>query len=141
MALYGFADKDERDIFLSLLSVPGVGPKQGLKVLSSISPLEFVRAVEDGATERLSRVNGLGRKSAEKIILSLKGKLSRRFPRISHKDFSYEPVAVQARAALVSLGYTEGMATSSVEKAISRLGENLNLEELIKEALKSIQTI
>ncbi len=76
MKLYGFGTEDEKVTFLDLLKVPGIGPRQALRVLSGIRTEELRRSLEAGDVDTLARVPGLGKKTASKIILSLKGKLS-----------------------------------------------------------------
>ncbi len=78
MRLYGFAEPAERSVFLDLLKVGGIGPKQALKALSGLPFSVFLKALDDGDVEGLSRVPGLGKKTAQKIVLALRGRLSLR---------------------------------------------------------------
>ena len=75
MVLYGFINERERQVFLELNKVSGIGPKQALRMLSGIGTEELVTALDDGNTERLSMLPGIGKKTAAKIVLSLRGKL------------------------------------------------------------------
>ena len=76
LGLYGFASDAEREVFLDLIKVSGIGPRQALKILSGMSTEEFVECLEAGDADRLAKIPGLGKKTAGKIVLALKGKLS-----------------------------------------------------------------
>src|SRR5574344_288689 len=75
MSLFGFSDEEERQLFLELITVSGIGPKQAMKILSGISVHEFITALDGNDVKSLSRVPGLGVKTAQKIILALRDKL------------------------------------------------------------------
>ncbi len=121
--LYGFLQKSELDTFEALISVPGLGPKSALTLLSNFSPDEIARAIDEENLELLSSIPRIGKKLASKIILEMKGKLS----------FVKEAGAFsQAINALCSLGLSR-------QEAINRLKDlpnNLPAEELIKQALR-----
>ena len=75
MQLYGFSTEDERDLFLEIIKVSGIGPKQALRMLSGLRPQEFIDAIDNDRVDRLSQLPGVGKKTAGKIILSLRGKI------------------------------------------------------------------
>ncbi|TFG64168.1 MAG: Holliday junction branch migration protein RuvA [Spirochaetales bacterium] len=77
MKVYGFLSEQERDLFLDLLKITGIGPKQALKILSGIGPEQFITALDAEDVDALARVPGLGKKTASKIVLSMRGKLTR----------------------------------------------------------------
>ena len=132
--LYGFASEQERQVFGTLLGVNGVGPKLALNVLSSLPGGAFQEAVQREDTALLSKVPGIGKKTAARIILELKNKL----PAItaSVKDAVFE----DALSALVNLGYKKDEAGKAIEKARRKTGDGGegNIEGLLKEALKGL---
>jgi Holliday junction DNA helicase RuvA len=127
--LYGFSSEEEKNIFTTLLKVSGVGPKVALNILSGISHEDFLKAVEIEDIALLSRVPGLGKKTAHRIVLELKGKLSLREP-------SHDRVFEDTLSALVNLGYRKQQALESLEKARGR-GYN-DVEGLLKESLRNL---
>ncbi len=127
LQLFGFATDDERRIFRTLLGISGIGPRVALNIVSSISHEEFLRAVEAEDIAQLTRIPGLGKKTAHRLVLELRGKLPRR-------EALRDRVFDDALSALVNLGYRKGAALESVEKAYNN-GCN-EVEALIREALK-----
>lgn len=121
--LFGFADAGEREIFTTLLSISGVGPRLALAVLSVHSPAEVRQAIAESDTAAFTKVPGIGKKTAQRILLELAGKLV-----IEPAEASADPAAaqpapedqtvVQVREALTSLGWTEKDARSAVEKVL-----------------------
>ncbi len=124
LELYGFSEERERDIFLSLIEIPGIGPRTVISLFSGITVEEFEHAVERGDSSLLSSVKGIGKKKAERIIFELKGKLE--------KPERGDELAVRA---LVSLGYKKKEAEEKIRK-IRKEKPELGVEELVKEALK-----
>ncbi len=135
--LFGFASQVERGVFRLLLGVPNVGPKTALAVLSALPPPELSRAVHAGDLPRLNKIPGIGKKSAERLVLELKEKL----PRVVQAT---EPAAAapgtrdtaeRLAAALVNMGYRP----SEADKAIKALGAQniaeLSLTDLLRKAL------
>ncbi len=146
--LYGFADSRERELFRTLIKVNGVGPKLGLTLLSGIEAAEFVRCVHAGDSSTLVKLPGVGRKTAERLIVELKDKLSKWGSALvaSPDDFSDTPleqvaqkqtadVEQEAVSAMISLGYKPQDAS----KVIARINsEGLSSAELIRQALRSM---
>src|SRR5918998_1361161 len=139
MLLFGFAEREERAAFDALTAVSKVGPKMAISVLSSMSPQEVSEAVARGDVIKLSSVPGLGKKTAERLVLELRGK------RIA--AFGPEPVAaggggggggpyMEARDALAALGYR----LEEAEKALNDVPPQDSVEKYIKEALRRIGT-
>jgi Holliday junction DNA helicase RuvA len=136
MLLFGFAAPEERAAFDALTAVSKVGPKLALSVLSAMSPLEISEAVARGDVPKLSSVPGLGRKTAERLVLELKGK--------DLAVFGPEPVVatdgggggpyMEARDALAGLGYS----LEEAEKALNSIPPQESVEKYIKEALRRI---
>jgi len=125
--LFGFGTEDEKRIFMTLLGVSGVGPKLALSILSSISPDNFLAAVDTEDVDTLCRVPGLGKKTAHRLILELRGKL----PKDKEKK---DPVYDDTLSALLNLGYKKNIATEALEKA--RGSGHKDIEGLLKECLK-----
>ncbi len=128
MKIFGFSTVKERDLFLNLIKVDSVGPRLALKVLSGTATDSFVSAIEDGDVDRLMAVPGLGRKTAQKIILSLKGKLV-----LTESKDEYSDIV----NALVGMGFDKKDARQAVAKALESLDpDGLKQEDLEPELLR-----
>jgi len=134
ISLYGFLKEEEKDFFLLLTSLSKIGPKSALRMLSSLSLPEFKKAVKAGDLNALVRIPGIGRKTAQRMVLELKDKIEVEEPQGSGK----EVLTKDAVAALTSLGYTRSEADKAVQTALSSVREEMDLPELIKEALRCI---
>jgi Holliday junction DNA helicase RuvA len=138
--LYGFMTDDERRVFILLLSVTGIGPKLALSVLSGLTTRDFKVAVASGDAKRLSTVQGIGKKTAERIILDLKDKVGT--PQILEAEAppaATDPGAIKTRdavLALVALGYKRGDAEALIRKALSGAdASSLDVEAVLRKAL------
>lgn len=135
--LFGFASEDERRVFRLLIGVPNVGPKTALGVLSAIPFDELSRAVERGDVARLTRVPGIGKKTAERLVLELKEKMPAGSPVAPGRDPDRSPPADDARKlqfALTSMGYRAAEADRAVRALGDRVGKH-PLADLLREAL------
>jgi Holliday junction DNA helicase RuvA len=135
MRLFGFASEAERRLFEALVQVKGIGPVIALNILSGSSPPDVVRAIRDGDSRFLDRVRGVGRKTAERVIVELKEKADTLLP----GGAALAPVSSSEDAvrALVSLGYTVAVARRAVDRAVkANDGEPPPVETLIKQALQ-----
>ncbi len=135
LALYGFASPDQRHLFETLLSVSGIGPKVALSLLSSASPDELRMAIASGDTARLSRVPGIGKKTAERLALELKDKFDvKGLPAPSGTSPALITLNGELAEMLVSLGFSSAEAAS----AINALPANAppELEERLRLALR-----
>jgi Holliday junction DNA helicase RuvA len=132
MKLFGFADPGGRSVFLELLKVEGIGPKGALKILGGINRDDLERALETEDLARLEAVPGLGKKTAQKMILALKGKLT------SPKAIP-DTVYGELAEALVGMGYDRRAAVDALTKAEKQIGVGVNGAEreklLFKEAI------
>jgi Holliday junction DNA helicase RuvA len=139
LQLYGFGDRRERELFLKLISVSGIGPKVALALQSAYDPETFVRLVATEDLEAITAVSGVGKKSGQRIILELKEKLAPLAEGISVSVGSVggEDVMREARDALKGLGYTTAEATRAIEGFESEDGD-AKVEDLIKHALKRL---
>lgn len=149
--LYGFYDREERSLFRTLIKANGVGPKLAITILSGISTSEFVRCVNDGDTASLVKLPGVGKKTAERLIVEMKDKIkalglesSDEF-QLSAADgpdmAAFESVSdsrAEAESALIALGYKPVQATKSIDQAHKSLGAGASCEELIRVALRSM---
>lgn len=135
--LYGFIDEGERESFRHLLGVAGIGPKLALSVLSGIPPSEFWRAVRDGDLARLVSIPGVGRKTAERLVLELKDKsLSTATRANTLTGDNGGPLREDAIGALIGLGYKRAEAERAVEVAMK--SRSNTIEEVLREALRSV---
>jgi holliday junction DNA helicase RuvA len=133
MLLFGFADRGERAAFDSLTAVSKVGPKLALSILSAMGPQEVAEAVGRGDVVKLASVPGLGRKTAERLVLELRGKNLAAFdPGILGGDVGGP--YVEAREALTALGYS----MEEAEKALKEVPPQDTVQRYVKEALRRI---
>ena len=136
--LCGFAEQDEKEIFLQLISVSGVGAATARMMLSGMKPEEITRAIVQGNTKQLESIKGIGKKSAERLIVELRDKLGKQQSETTIGGFANALPHYDAIVALVSLGIAKPMAEQAVKKAISANPEPVALEDLIKNALKNL---
>ena len=144
ITLFAFASPKEKELFLKVTSVSGVGPKLGISVLTGLTADEFTRAIATGDVKRLSAVKGLGKKTAEKIVLELHGKLSA----MDVMNASADPLTTaiengasvvlkeddEAVSALMSLGFTKNESAQAVKRAKDAGAKTT--EEIIRKALQ-----
>lgn len=134
--LYGFNSESERNTFLSLLSINGVGPSTAIMILSSLSANEFKKAIISSDTNKIKSVKGIGLKTAERIILELKDKVT--FDDIDQDKF-YDhidnTIKDEALSALSSLGISKNIVEKHINDILDR-NNDISLEDLIKEVLK-----
>jgi Holliday junction DNA helicase RuvA len=144
IALYGFPDPSGRELFVLLLTVQGVGPKAALSILSALSPLEISTAVIAGDAKAFTGVNGIGGKTAARIVSELKDKIAKigigaGFAGIA-KSAGANAVSDDAVAALASLGYTRSQAFEAVLRAV-RENPGAALADLVKSALRHLNNL
>jgi len=130
MALFGFSTEDQRDLFRILLGVSGVGPKVALAILSTMSPDDLRRAVVTEDAAALTAVPGIGKRSAQKLMLELRPKLELPDAELSPSN---SPLA-EVRAALEGLGYQ----TEEIRGAMAQLPESQEVESLLRHALQEL---
>jgi len=144
MTLYGFDNMDDRAVFELLISVTGIGPKGAISILSSISPVELRRAIATGNLDRLTAIPGIGRKTAQRIVLELKEKLADVVE--DDSDLGAEPDELggdarsEAAEALIALGFSPHEARRSVSLAIRALkssNASLTTDSILRRALAS----
>jgi Holliday junction DNA helicase RuvA len=136
LQLYGFRDPTERAMFLLLKEVSGIGPRLALNILSGMPAAELVEALREGDLVRLVAIPGVGRKTAERMVVELREKAAeleaeRHVPRDGARG-----VAADAASALMNLGYRRPDAERAVESAIA--GGKATLQEVVREALRGL---
>ena len=143
--LFGFAQKNDRTLFRELIKTNGVGPKLALAILSAMSVNEFAYAIEREELSKLVKIPGVGKKTAERLLVELKGKFkgvaqgdffveSRHLPSLERPSVSADVSLDDAIAALIALGYKPADAEKMVKKVAK---PELSSEQLIREALKA----
>lgn len=133
--LFGFATVAERDLFRSLIKVSGVGPKLGLTLLSTVTPADFARAVASGDVATITRVPGIGKKTASRLVMELRdrvdGVTAGTTPPTDRSS------AQEAVLALVALGYRE-QAAGQVVNELAAAHKDAPIEDLVREALRRL---
>jgi len=142
--LYGFQTREERELFVRLLSVSGIGPKNALAILASGDPDEVIQAIEAEDDKFLTRFPGIGKKTAGQIVLDLKGKLQEFAVRPAdmqleeNADSRLENALAEATDVLSMLGYSE----REIRKVVPQLSKlDLSAENYVKEALKRLSKV
>ena len=140
--MYAFSREVERKVFLGLISVSGIGPKMAVSILSGIKIYELIQAIQHGDEQRLNAISGVGKKTAQRLIVELREKFmqmglleEQQLP--EYKPMKLSAVEEEAALALLSLGYKK----QSVEKSLLKVrttGNGQSVEELVKQALKVI---
>lgn len=136
--LFGFAELAEKEIFLQLISVSGVGAATARMMLSGMRPDEIARAIVQGNTRQLESIKGIGKKSAERLIVELRDKLSKQTIESSFAVSGVQAVDSDAVNALIALGISRPMAEQAVKKTMASATDQSSLEDIIKQALKNL---
>ncbi|MEI7727315.1 MAG: Holliday junction branch migration protein RuvA [Bacteroidota bacterium] len=136
MLLYGFADTGERELFRQLISVSGVGVNTARIILSSHTPVEVIRAIGEGNAILLQQIKGIGAKTAQRIIIDLKDKVSRELIPYEKSGILHNTKKEEALSGLIILGFPKMVADKALNKIIESEGTGLTAEQLIKHALK-----
>lgn len=137
--LYGFANEEEESVFRALIDVKGVGPRAAQNILSGIQPRDLAQAVAQGDVARLTRVPGVGKKTAERLVVELKEKLAVLARAAGPARAAPGAGALeQLRTALLNLGYKQPQADSAVD-ALREGAEGRKLDDLVREALKLLR--
>jgi len=137
--LFGFVSRDEREVFRIVQGVSGIGPAMALSILSCMPLGKFAQAVESGQTDAIVQVKGIGKRTAERIIVELRDKLkgfALGGPAVVHAILDDRPETRDAVAGLMDLGMKEAPAQQAVAKAIEAIGDSATVEQLVVEALK-----
>jgi holliday junction DNA helicase RuvA len=135
--LYGFAEPTEKELFVQLISVSGIGAATARMMLSGMRPDEIVKAIVQSNAKQLEGIKGIGRKTAERLVLELKDKLAKQHNDTVLASHASNPVETDALNALISLGINRPNAESALKKVMAS-ADGMTVEELIKKALKNI---
>jgi len=139
LTLYGFLDTQEKELFLNMIEVNGIGPKMAQRILSSISPEDLLSLIVREDTVGLSKIKGIGKKTSEMLVLALKDKALSISATAGEKSSASLPFAEQeAVLALHTLGVKDPSAKKAVEKAAEILGREADAGKLIAEALRHV---
>ena len=134
--LYGFFDVAEKEMFILLISVSGVGASTARMMLSSMKPEEIARAILNGNSALLESIKGIGRKSAERIILELRDKVSKTISESNISPLINNTLEQDALNALIALGIGKSVAEQALKRVLSGEPETTKVEDIIKKALK-----
>ena len=140
LKLFGFLTEEEQTIFEKLITINKVGPKLALGILSGMSPENLLTAIMNNDAARLSSIPGVGKKTAERLTLEMKDKLSDLKFEMAHQQDTEVPEGPyeDALSALVNLGYKKPQAEKSLKSAYNKIGKDSSLEDLIKESLNNL---
>lgn len=135
--LYGFSDMEEKELFLHLISVSGVGASTARMMLSGLKSEEIIRSIVNGNAKQLESIKGIGKKTAERLVLELKDKLNRLQTNLPNATYAINTIESDALNALVALGIQKNIAENAIKKVLSS-ANNLSVENIIKLALKNL---
>lgn len=136
--LFGFYEKEEKEIFLMLISISGVGAATARMMLSSMKPDDIALAIQQGNVKLLEQVKGIGKKTAERMVLELKDKFGKYQSSVAAHPQMVPSIGQDALQALTSLGIPKTQAEQAIQKVLKQEPETDNLEALIKKSLKAI---
>lgn len=138
MTLFGFTDSQEKELFLQMIEVNGIGPKMAQRILSGVAPKDFLEIIAREDRIGLGKIKGIGKKTAEMLILTLKDKAKQLSLIESTSSTSFSSALQETHLALLSLGVKDLAARKAVEKAFEILGKEATVAKLIPEALKHV---
>jgi Holliday junction DNA helicase RuvA len=136
--LFGFYERVEKELFIQLISVSGVGAATARMMLSSMRPEEIVRAILFGNIKQLESIKGIGRKSAERIILELRDKVGKTMPETNISPLINNTLEQDALNALIALGINRQAADQALKKVIAAEPGFGKVEDIIKKVLKNL---
>ncbi len=139
LALYGFLRREEKQLFERLIGVSGIGPKLAMTVLSGMAPDALVSALRGNDLTALTRVPGVGKKTAERMVLELRDKLEGLTAAPAPAPASRMEMEEDVISALVNLGYQRSSAEAAAKKAISKIGAGGSFEEAFRETMGLMQ--
>lgn len=136
--LFGFFEKAEKEIFLQLIGVSGIGAATARMMLSSLKPAEISAAIMQGNVKLLESIKGIGKKTAERLVLELKDKVAKQPAALVNQAVAGNSLEQDALNALTALGISRQQAEQAVKKTILSEPDLTNLEDVIKKSLKAI---
>jgi len=143
ISIFGFADDEERRLFLELLAVKGVGGRMAMTLLRADAPQVLIKAILSSDMAMLTRIPGIGRKTAERLCFELKDRLSKDFPILSGAVAgSFQQLGGnEVIEALLGLGFSRSEASGAVRSALAQAGEGAREEEILESALRLLNHI
>jgi len=138
LALYGFSTEEERELFLKLISISGIGPKLALNVLSGMEPAELKEAVQESNVARIARIPGIGKKTALRIAMEMQEKLEKKEKLLSGRGAQEREDLI---SALLNLGFRRREVEGTVEDALRRLTPEAGFEKLLRECLRRMAKV
>ena len=135
--LFGFFEKEEKNIFLHLISISGIGPNTALMINSSLTVAEVKSAIANEDVRTIQKVKGIGAKTAQRVILELKDKIRKEGFAQQNAMPAVDSVRSEAVAALLTLGINRNVAEKSIDQILRKHVGDISLEDLIKNVLKS----
>lgn len=136
--LFGFAEQGEKDMFILLLSVSGIGAATARMMLSAMRPGELAKAITQGNAKLLESIKGIGKKSAERIVLELRDKVDKPAPDANNGALTGNTLEADALNALVALGIARTTGEQAIARVMTAHPDLLKIEDIIKKALKTI---
>ena len=136
--LYGFYEEDEKEMFLHLISVSGVGASTARMMLSSMKPVEIAKAITQGNAKLLESIKGIGKKSAERIVLELRDKMGKAALGLNNEPLISNTLDQDALNALIALGIARNAGEQAILKVRKSTPDLQKIEDIIKQALKNI---
>lgn len=137
--LYGFIDENEREVYRKLISVSGIGPATGRMILSTYGPNDVINYIQQGDVGAIKSVKGIGAKTAQRLIIDLQDKIGQiEMGDLEKVSFANNTFKNDALIALSSLGVDKNKAKKIVERIVKSEGQDIELEQLIKLALKQL---
>lgn len=136
--LYGFYEEAEKDMFIQLISVSGVGAATARMMLSSMKPVEIAKAIAQGNTKLLESIKGIGKKSAERIVLELRDKVGKTVLESNNDVLIDNTLDQDALNALIALGISRSVGEQAISRVRKAHPELHKIEDIIKQALKNI---
>ena len=149
LQLYGFKTARERELFLKIISVSGIGPKLGITLLSGMSADELIASIRTNNLARLTLIPGVGRKTAERLILELREKIAELSSAQLEEEFGAKPEAAEptedavrgdALSALLNLGYQRSGAEKAIDAALNE-GGDITVESILRRSLKKLARV
>lgn len=138
LQLFGFLTQEEKNIFLKLITISGIGPKMAINIISGIEPKELEEAVRETNVTRLTRIPGIGKKTALRVIMELADKIEKKEKLLSRREFKEREDLI---SALVNLGFRRKESEQVVDLTISSLGPQAGFDLLLRECLKRMSKI
>ncbi len=141
IALFGFAEPQERELFKLLITVSGVGPNTARLALSFLSPYELCKAIMNNDLPTIKKIKGIGDKTAQKVLIDLKDKVNKLdFGAVlsEHKNENYTKIKEETLLVLITLQVSRSLAEKAIDKVLSIHGDSISVEDAVKLSLRAI---